>query len=258
MKKLIDEIKDLNRITTKIKNKEKFKLNLTITLPLLNFMKTNNLITNEVKNMIITNDTFNIKELKYIKFTDFYNASEKIDEYLTSLTDESFKFLPEDIDTQSIEFILYEILLNVYKHSKFNNAYLQFINHTENQKIDICIFDNGIGIPGSFKEALIDSENDCNAIFDAINGKTSDKEKYGLHGRGLNSTAQITTSGFDGEMIIASGTGICIVTKEGVKSYFNNHEIHGTFVILRIKNKKVNDIYKYLEHKHINKVDEND
>ncbi len=208
--------------------------------------------------MKINNDSIKIKKLKYLKFTDFSSSSEKIDEYLTSLTDESFKFLPDDIDIQGIEFMLYEILLNVYKHSKFDNAYLQFIDHDENHDIDICIFDNGIGIPGSFKEALMESENDCEALFEAINGKTSDKEKYGLHGRGLNSTAQLTTRGFDGEMIIASGKGICIITKEGAKPYFNSHEIKGTFVILRIKNRKVDDIYKYLEFKDIVKVDEND
>jgi len=38
----MDYIEDLNKITTKIKNKEKFELNLTILLPLLNFLKTNN------------------------------------------------------------------------------------------------------------------------------------------------------------------------------------------------------------------------
>jgi len=56
--------------------------------------------------MIIDNDSFKIRELKYLKFTDFSRASEKVDEYLTLLTDESFEFLPDDIDTQSIEFIL--------------------------------------------------------------------------------------------------------------------------------------------------------
>ena len=63
------------------------------------------------------------------------------------------------MDYQSIYFLLYEILINVYKHSKFHNAYLQIITHDEGN-IDICIFDNGIGIPGSFKEASMESDND--------------------------------------------------------------------------------------------------
>lgn len=175
MKKLKEHVEDLNNITTKIKNREKFKLNLSIILPLLNFMKTNNLIDNEEFNMIINNKSLRIKELKYFEFNNYSPVAEKIDEYLASFTDDAFKLLPTDIDIQGIEYLLYEILVNVYKHSKFENAYLQLIFHDESQNIEICIFDNGIGIPESFKEASMDSENDCEAIFEAINGKTTDK-----------------------------------------------------------------------------------
>jgi hypothetical protein len=132
---------------------------------------------------------------------------------------------------------------------------MQIIIHDE-ENIDICIFDNGIGIPGSFKESLIASKNDCEAIYDAINGKTTDKEKYVIHGMGLNSTARLTTLGFDGEVLIASGKGICEITKKGAKPYLNDHEIKGTFIILRIRNQKINDIYEYLKYDNINKIND--
>ena len=251
---MIEYINELNKNIIKIKHGKEFELNLTILLPLLNFLKTFNLIDEDNLKMIIDNETLKIKELKYYKFTEFSRISEKIDDYLSEFTDDIINQLPPDIDVQSVDFLLYEILINVYKHSKFNNAYLQVITQN-NQYTDICIFDNGIGIPGSFKEASMKYNNDCEAIFDAINGKTTDKEKYALHGRGLNSTARLTTLGFGGEMLIASGKGICVITKEGAKPYLNDHEIKGTFVILRINNSNIDDIYKYLKYENITRVD---
>lgn len=198
------------------------------------------------------------KELKYFKYKDFTKISDKIDEYLSELTDEIMDLLPQDIDVQSIDFLLYELLINIYKHSKFENAYLQIHCLPDNQNICICIYDNGIGIPGSFKEANIESINDFEAIYDAINGKTTDKEKYELHGRGLNSTVRITTLGFNGEILIASGKGICMITENGAKTYSNKNTIKGTKVILKIPNKKVDNIYEYLKHENINKIKEDD
>ena len=183
-------------------------------------------------------------------------VSDKIDEYLSEFSDEIIDLLPHDIDMQSIDFLLYEILINIYKHSKFENAYLQIPDTSNNQEIRIYIYDNGIGIPGSFKEALMESTNDCEALFDAVNGKTTDKEKYGLHGRGLNSTVRIATLGFNGKMLIASGKGICEITKKGAKTYPNNHTTKGTLIILIIKNKKVDDIYEYLKYENINRIEE--
>ena len=246
-------IKELNIMTAKIKNTEEIKLNLIIILPLLYLMKNNNIITDEKINMIINNETLKIKELKYHQFNNFLNVSDDIEYYLSDFIDDAINLIPQTSDYQSIYFLLYEILINVYKHSKFSNAYLQILVYNDEENIDFCIFDNGIGIPGSFKESSIYSGNDSEAIFEAINGKTTDKEKYVIHGMGLNSTARLTTLGFEGEMLIVSGKGVCEITKNGAKTYLNTHEIIGTFVIIRIKNKKVDNIYEYLKYKKIDK-----
>ena len=121
--------------------------------------------------MIISDESLKIKELKHYSFNDFNKVSEKIDEYLSTFTNQILKFLPKDADIQSIDFMLYELLVNIYKHSKFENAYIQIINESD-EDINICIFDNGIGIPKSFEDASIPSENDREALFDSINGKT--------------------------------------------------------------------------------------
>lgn len=217
-------------------------------------MENNDLTMNEL-NRIIKKFENNVidetktKKLKFHEFNDFFNVSEKIEEYLSDFTDELEKLLPKDVDKQSVDFLLYEVLINVYKHSRFKNAYVEIDN---NEIINILIYDDGIGIPGSFKEAGIKCESDGNAIFDAINGKTTDKEKFNLHGRGLNSTARITTLAFEGRMIISSGNGTCITTKNGIKIIQNKIFVNGTFISIQINTKKIDNIYKYLKYEKIN------
>lgn len=181
-----------------------------ILLPLLQYMNikfTQSELQKLEKNEII------IKKLKFFKFEDYTTISEKIDEYLSEFSDEIIEELPSNVDIQSIYFLMYELLINIYKHSKFKTGLIHLI--VKDDYINIGIFDDGIGIPGSFEENLIEYENDSEAIFESINGKTTDKEKYNLHGRGLNTSARITTLGFDGEMLISSGYGICDISSKG-------------------------------------------
>ena len=133
---------------------------------------------------------------------------------------------------------------------------MQITTSKNDQYINLCIIDDGIGISGSFKEASIPYNNDCEAIFEAVNGKTTDKEKYKLHGRGLNSSARITTLGFEGEMLIGCGKGVCLINSNGIKTCENKYEINGTFIILRIPNRKIDNIYEYLKYEKINRIRE--
>ncbi|WP_407422744.1 ATP-binding protein [Methanobrevibacter sp.] len=249
---LYNHIKKLNSID-RIKDKNDLKLNNSIYLPQLEHLRRNNFISQKEIDKILKNPD-EIKKLKFYNFIDFINISDKIESYLSELTDEISKILPKNVDIQGMDFLLYEILINIYKHSKFENAYLQFNIENNERIIEIYILDDGIGIPGSFRDASFNYDNDNEVIFDAINGKTTDKEKYNLHGRGLNSSARITTLGFDGEMLIASGNGICLINKKGAETYDNKNKIIGTFIILRINNKKIENIYEYLKYEKINKI----
>lgn len=245
--------KHIDKLNTEIENKEFHNPDKTTILPLIQ----SNIQENEFDlEKLLENNCTAIKKLKFFEISDFLIESEKIEKYLSKLTDEIFNILPEDADLQSINYLLYEILINIYKHSRFGNAYIQLDISKNNDNIDICVIDDGIGISGSFKDASLSYINDCESLFEAINGKTSDKEKYKLHGRGLNSCARITTHGFDGEMLIASGKGICVVTTKGAQLYKNKYGINGTFIVLRINNKKIDNIYEYLKYKRINKIQE--
>ncbi|WP_298522864.1 ATP-binding protein [uncultured Methanobrevibacter sp.] len=248
---LKEEIKKLNY---DIENRVIVNPNKLTILPLIQNQNIKEKFSEEKLSEILDLSSEDIKKLKFYEMNNFLNDSTKIEEYLSEFTDVIIDNLPQDSDIQSINFLLYELLINIYKHSQFKNAYIQ-INTTENnQIIELCIIDDGIGIPGSFKEDSIKFEDDCNAIFEALNGKTTDKEKYKLHGRGLNSSARITTLGFEGEMLIASGKGICLINSDGIETCKNRYEIAGTFIILKIPNKKIENIYNYLKYEKINKI----
>ena len=52
-----------------------------------------------------------IIKLKKFKFDEYFTISDKIDEYLSKLSDEIINSLPAKTDVQSISFLLYELLL---------------------------------------------------------------------------------------------------------------------------------------------------
>ena len=96
--------------------------------------------------------------------------------------------------------------------------------------------------------------NDSEAIFNAINGTSSDKEKEKLKGRGLNMSANIVTFGFGEELLIASGNGLCSINQEGISSFENICPfIDGTLLCLKINTNKIN-IYNYTAFKEFEKL----
>lgn len=249
-KTLLDEFKEYMDIK---QQSETITSDSLIILPLLQYEKINE--NTDIKKIDSILDSEKIKKLKFYKFEDYFKVSDKIDLYLSEFSDEIINLLPESIDKQGISFLLYELLINIYKHSKFKNSYVQVNVSQDKRQINMCIIDDGIGIPGSFDEGLIYYNNDCEAIYESINGKTTDKEKYNLHGRGLNTSVRLTTLGFNSEILISSRNGICDITAEGARLYKNNRYINGTFIMLRINNKRIEDIYDCIKHEKINKLE---
>lgn len=193
--------------------------------------------------------TIPLRKLKKFQYSEYFQVADEIEMYLSDLTDEIVELIYSDIDFQSINVLFYEMLTNIYKHSQCTNAYILCQKYPRVNIIDICLIDDGITIPGSFESNCMDFTDDCEAIYEAINGRTSDKEKANLHGRGLNTVANITSQGFGGEMLIASRNGVCTVNKRGIKTWKHNVPcIDGTFVTLRINTNKIN-IYNYLERR---------
>lgn len=229
-------------------------------LPLLQYMEINNIsqyhphkATKHYLEKVLgkekcTDTTIPLRKLKEFNYNDYFQIAEKVEMYLSDLTIEIVELMPSQVDNQSIDLIFYEMVTNIYKHSKCNNAYILCQKYPKVKTIDICIIDDGISIPGSFEEKGIYFINDSEAIYGAINGKTTDKEKAQLHGRGLNTAANITSLGFGEEMLVASRNGVCTVNKKGIRTWNKNIPfIDGTFVTLRINTNKIKNIYKYIK-----------
>lgn len=221
----------------------------TILLPLFQYMELNNVTkyiphnnTKHYLSMVLDKEKSNATIFPLIKLKNFqknyFQITDDIESYLSDLTDEIVDLINLNIDIQSFNLLFYELLNNIYKHSKFNNAYVLCYEYSQANMVDICIIDDGISIPGSFEESNIKVINDSEIIFEAINGGTTDKEKYGLHGRGLNTIVSIITLGYGEEMLIASRSGTCTITQDGVKLCDDSLFIRGTFVALRINTNK--------------------
>jgi len=200
-----------------------------------------------------TDTTIPLKKLKTFNFTDYFQVADRIELYLSDLTDEIISLIPLSLDFAGMNILLYELLTNIYKHSKCDNAYVLCQRYPNIQLADVCIIDDGISIPGSLEETGEFFDEDAEAIFSAINGTSSDKEDYGLHGRGLNTSAAITSLGFREEMLISSREGTCTIDENGIKLYKNVPYIQGTFISLRVNTNKIRNIHEYTKKRKYNK-----
>jgi hypothetical protein len=144
-------------------------------------------------------------------------------------------------------FLISEMLNNIFDHSNFKNAYILAQDYTTLNTIDISIMDDGISIPGNFEKSSFEFENDCDAIFQAINGKSSDILKNGMRGTGLNSSINLVTNGNKGSFLVASREGLVFIS--GKNTIFKEVEkgfLNGTLISFRL-NKEKTDIYPYME-----------
>lgn len=239
-------------------------------LPLLSYMDKNSITdyypNNNTRDYLervlgrkrCTDTTLPLRQLKTFKNYNniHYDVPDEINNYLNSLTDEIKMLLPSDLDWQSLFLLLYESLINIYKHSGFDKGYILCQKYPNRNITDICLIDDGISIPGSFEKFGFDFIDDSEVIYEAINGKSTDKEKEGIHGRGLNTSARLTSLGFDEEMLIASREGLCIINQNGAKiKEIDSYYVEGTFITIRVNNKKIGQkLFDYLPLRTIHKI----
>ncbi|MGL6299043.1 MAG: hypothetical protein ACRC1M_07750 [Methanobacteriaceae archaeon] len=147
----------------------------------------------------------------------------------------------------ALMFLMDEIITNMYDHSKFNKGYtLAHIFHN-NAFADICFIDNGVSIPGRFEKDGFKFKDDCSAITQAVNGRSSDILRENRRGTGLNSTINMMVNGNGGSVLIASRNGLLYIDKKGKKyKRVKDNYIQGTFVSIRVRRNKVN-IYPYMK-----------
>lgn len=184
---------------------------------------------------ILLNENLMIKQLN--KIND--NSIEATNELISDLN------IPK-LNQNTLKFIFYELIGNIYDHSKFSEAHIA--GRQNKNKYDFIFMDNGISIINSFKNANYPVENDCDSLMKAINGLSTKNEiGYIERGTGLNNTTNIVVNGFDSEILIVSNNALLYMSSENIiLKKIQQSQHNGTLVYLRLNLDSEIDIYKYL------------
>ncbi|CAG1020062.1 hypothetical protein DOJK_00054 [Patescibacteria group bacterium] len=149
----------------------------------------------------------------------------------------------------AFNFLIGELIDNIYQHSKFTNASIMAQRYEKKRFTEISIFDDGISIPKCFENHGLYSKHDANAIQKAISGlSTKDKSR----GYGLNTSINIYVNGVGGSLLLISRNGAFYLKNDddsGRKLYSlsSEYKLDGTLITFRIPYpvKEVN-IYDYV------------
>ncbi|MEE0935673.1 MAG: hypothetical protein U0L42_08370 [Methanobrevibacter sp.] len=186
------------------------------------------------ENPEILTKNYNIKKLN----AENDNSVEITNELLKELN------IPKG-NQNTLKFIFYELIGNIYDHSKFSDAYIS--GKSDNHYFDFIFADNGISIIDSFRNAKYSIDNDCDALIKAVNG-LSTKNDFGYieRGTGLNNTTNIVVNGFDGEILIVSGRAALYMNSKTIIAKKIPKFCNGTKIHLRIDLNSKIDMYNYL------------
>ena len=204
----------------------------------------------------ITSETDNgvSEKSSYIPFSRVNNSN--ADSIASKITGMIGKKL-NDKSLQALKYSIDELLANIVEHSRYKNSFIMLQNYPSSKSLEFSLMDDGVSIPGNFREHGISFDNDCDSLKKAING-VSTKDKNGERGFGLHSVFNLLTDGVHGEGILVSGRGILSKRFNGVSGsktklfcYANNSEeskvFKGCYVAFNMKTNLSPDLYRYLE-----------
>lgn len=153
-------------------------------------------------------------------------------------------------NTNAYDYLLSELVSNIYDHSAAQAAYVMAQYYPTSGVMEVCFLDDGSSIPGTLGRGLgvaYPPEEHHQAILDAIGGMSS---KGGSErGYGLPSSIKIITA-LGGEVLIVSGAGAVVVTPRGVSPYVlrADHRFDGTLVSFRMADSDTRiDFYRLVE-----------
>ena len=151
----------------------------------------------------------------------------------------------------AISYVIGEIVANIDGHSQCNNSIFMAQNYPKWKFCEVGFFDNGITIPGSFREAGILEKGitDSECIKRAITGTSTKPE--GGRGHGLPSIIKILKD-MNSDILIVSGKGAAYLS--GSDKYVNGQVLYeledymaldGTLIAFQMYSPiKIIDIYK--------------
>lgn len=127
---------------------------------------------------------------------------ERVGSKMTELLNRALADSIESIS--AVRYPVNELVDNVDQHSRCANGALLIQNYPNKSFIDICVADDGIGIPGSYEEngEVVDSDEE--ALRKALDGEST-KSSGGDRGYGIKTTTEMICDGLEGEILFASG-----------------------------------------------------
>lgn len=185
------------------------------------------------------------RDKSYIPIMRFPLFGERSRAHVTSVGSAVANLLRSRLDLSGriftgVNYLISEILDNVIEHSFSHGGGIICQDYARKGYMDICIFDNGVTIPGSYRRAklLDDRSTDAQALQTTINRRLSTKNTAGSvnRGFGISSSRQMLVHGLQGEFLIFSGSALYVSTprEEKVFPLPNHLGLHGTIVGLRI------------------------
>lgn len=261
MNTLYDDYKEFENLIIGCDEPEIQDLNIeahhpTTLLPLFCYLnRYENYIENNLINEIF--EDINVNQNNILRKLPFHLSSIDKEEYIEILTNEiNFS---DYAGFLSMFFISNELITNIYNHTPFkegltSQAYVFTKEYPKHDLLDFAIIDDGLGIPGNFERHNINILDDCDAISQAVNQVSTEKDdtnplKYS-RGFGLWSTLKLVIEGNGGNALIVSRNGcLHILDKDNYKYYnLNNSNIFkGTLVSLRFRKNQIQNFYDLIE-----------
>lgn len=135
----------------------------------------------------------------------------------------------------AFKYIIGELGGNIVEHSESQNAYIMGYAYSKKKFTEVCLFDDGISIPGAFEKHGVTYEDDSKAIALAIKGKSTSEE--GGRGFGLGTSLAMLVEGLNGEVLLISRRGGFYADSDGVENYELESPLvshMGTIITMRI------------------------
>lgn len=168
--------------------------------------------------------------------------------------------IAKKIDSQyggfyTLSYLFTELTNNIYNHTPFeeelaSQGYTYAQEYPKPKKLDLCVMDDGLSIPGRFEKSGIDFDDPCHAIEIAISNHSTESEDKDERGNGLWSTIRLAVEGNKGQVLIVSGRGcLHIRSKKRYRYYLLDNEdiFKGTLISMRLNHWEVQDHYQYID-----------
>jgi len=129
----------------------------------------------------------------------------------------------------AFKYMISEMVDNIYQHSYFKTAFFMAQKYSRNKYIEICFYDDGIGIPESFRRANFSFKDSVDAIYKALQGLSTKSQERGY---GLSGNLRIIKEAFNGEMLVASEKGAIFLQNKDIFKYnfSDKYILSGTLV----------------------------